>query len=89
MTTTAEKFRLPETTTEENLEERFSKTLTFGTKVLIAGYFYNGLNQPNYYAAVYEHTDEDLTCEGRIALKEISEDFFEDDGHAIAWALTR
>lgn len=85
----ANEYRLPERSTQENLEERWSKVLTFGNRVLLAGYYYNGMNKPCYFAAVYEHTDEDLTCEGNIELREVSEVDFEDDGHAIAWALTR
>ena len=44
------KYRLPNPTTTEDLEMRFSgmdgKTLTFGDKVLLAGYYYNGRNKP-------------------------------------------
>lgn len=39
-------YRLPNPTTPENLECRWSKLLTFGDKVVIAGYFYNGQNKP-------------------------------------------
>lgn len=35
-------YRLPNPTTPENLECRWSKLLTFGDKVVIAGYYYNG-----------------------------------------------
>ena len=42
------KYRLPNPTTPEDLECRWSKLLTFGDKVVIAGYFYNGKNKPCY-----------------------------------------
>lgn len=52
------KYRLPNPTTSEDLEMRFSgmdgKILNFGDRVLLAGYYWNGKGQPSYYAAVYE-----------------------------------
>ena len=87
MTKRAETYRLPNPTTPEDLECRWSKTLTFGNKVILAGYFYNGMNKPSYFGAVYEFLTEDTTCEGMIGLKEVSGIDFEDDGHAIAWAI--
>ena len=35
-------YRLPNPTTAEDLETRWSKILNFGDKVLLAGYYYNG-----------------------------------------------
>ena len=80
-------YRLPNPTTPEDLECRWSKLLTYGDKVLIAGYYYKGQNKPCYFGAVYEHLDDDLSCEGTIGRSEVSEVEFEDDGHAIAWAM--
>lgn len=80
-------YRLPNPTTSEDLECRWSKLLTFGDKVVIAGYFYNGKNKPCYFGATYEFLDDDHTCEGAIGLRAASEVEFEDDGHAIAWAM--
>ena len=94
-------YRLPNPTTPEDLECRWSKVLNFGDKVLLAGYkvlnfgdkvllagyYYNGKNKPCYFGAVYEHLDDDLSCEGTIGLAAASEVAFEDDGHAIAWAM--
>ena len=86
-------YRLPNPTTSEDLEMRFSgmegKVLNFGDRVLVAGYYWNGKGQPNYYAAVYEHLDADLSCEGAIGLREVSEVEHIDEGHAIAWALAQ
>ena len=69
-------YRLPNPTTPEDLECR-----------LLAGYYYNGKGKPCYFGAVYEHLDDDLSCEGTIGLRAASEVAFEDDGHAIAWAM--
>ena len=80
-------IRLPNPTTPEDLECRWSKVLNFGDKVLLAGYYYNGKNKPCYFGAVYEHLDDDLSCEGTIGLRSASEVAFEDDGHAMAWAM--
>jgi len=87
------KYRLPNPTTSEDLEMRFSgmdgKILNFGDKVLLAGYYYNGKGNPCYFGAVYEHLDDDLSCEGTIGLRAVSEVEHTDDGHAIAWALAQ
>ena len=84
-------YRLPNPTTTEDLEMRFSgmdgKTLIFGDKILLAGYYYNGQNKPCYFGAAYEFLTDDHTCEGAIRLRAVSEVEFEDDGHAIAWAM--
>ena len=81
-------YRLPNPTTPEDLETRWSKTLTFGDKVIMAGYYWNGKGKPCYFGAVYEFLDEGKhTCESTIGLKAISEVAFEDDGSAIAWAM--
>lgn len=83
------KYRLPNPATPEDLECRWSRLLNFGDKVVIAGYYYNGQDKPCYFGAVYEFLSEDHTCEGTIGLRDASEVEFEDDGHAIAWAISR
>lgn len=80
-------YRLPNPTTPEDLETRWSKVLTFGDRVLLAGHYFTGRNKPCWYGAVYEHLDEDLSCEGTIGLRAVSEVEFQDEGHAIAWAM--
>lgn len=82
------KYRLANRTTQEELECSWRKVLNFGDKVLIAGYFYNGMSKPCYFGAVYEYLTEDKTIEGEIGLSAASEVEFEDDGHAIAWAMS-
>ena len=76
------KYRLQNPTTSEDLELRFSgmdgKILNFGDRVLMAGSYYNGMGKPSYYAAVYEHLDDDLSCEGTIGLRTVSEVEFTD-----------
>ena len=81
---------LPESTTPEELEVRFndSKVLTFGNRVLMAGYRYNGLNKNGHYGAIYEFASEKHSCEDEIRLVKVSGEFFPDDGHAVAWAMT-
>ena len=87
------KYRLPNPTTSEDLEMRFSgmdgKVLNFGGRVLLAGYYWNGKGQPSYFAAVYEHLDDDMSCEGTIGLSAVSDVSFTDDGSAIAWTLAQ
>ena len=80
-------YILPNPTTPEDIESRWSKVLTFGDKILLAGHYYNGKGKPSYFGAVYEHLDDDLSCEGIIGLAAASEVEFYDDGHAIAWAM--
>jgi hypothetical protein len=83
----AKELRVPTESTSENLECQGFKVLTFGNKILAVGYYYMGRNKASYYGAAYEFTGSDHTCEGSIKLAAISEDFFEDDGHAFAWTM--
>ena len=69
------------------LLQRAEQALLLRRGVLLAGYYYNGQNKPCYFGAVYEHLDDDLSCEGTIGLRSASEVAFEDDGHAMAWAM--
>lgn len=81
------KYRLPNPTTPEDLECRWSKLLTYGDRIIIAGHYWNGYGTPCYFGAVYEHLDDDLSCEGTIGLAAVSDVEFYDDGHAFAWAM--
>lgn len=83
------KYRLPNPSTPDDLETRWSKVLTFGDRVLLAGHYYNGVNKPCFFAAVYEFLDDEEKhdCESAVGLRAASEVEFEDDGHAIAWAM--
>ena len=81
------KLRLPNPATPEDLETRWSKTLTFGDKVLVAGYYYNGKNKPCWFGATYEFLTDDTTCESTVGLRAVSEVEVTDDGHAIACAM--
>ena len=93
MKNNAKTYRLPETTTPENLETRFftdaATFLTFGNKTLMAGYYYSGRNANSYFGAVYEYTTADHTCEGEIKLTAVSNEMFEDNGHALAWGMAQ
>ena len=44
-------YRLPNPTTPEDLECRWSKVLNFGDKVLLAGYYYSGKGKPSYFGS--------------------------------------
>lgn len=80
-------YRLPNPTTPEDLETRWSKVLNFGDKVIMAGYYYQN-RKPCYFGAVYEYLEDGKhDCESAIGLCAASEVEFEDDGHAIAWAM--
>lgn len=81
-------YRLPETTTPENLACDFRCTCHFGSRFLVAGYFY-AYKEPCYYGAVYEYTTDDHTCEGEVRLIAVSGERFEDNGHALAWAMAQ
>ncbi len=80
-------YKLQNPSTPEDLECKWDKVLTFGDKVLVAGYFYNGMGKPCYFGATYEFLEDNFTCEGTVGLRAVSEVEFEDDGHAIAWAM--
>ena len=84
---------MPERTTSENLELGFTAgsgvVLNFGNRVLTAWYRYDGKDANGYKAAVYEYTTDDHTCEGEIELLAESEEYFADNGHAIAWAMSK
>ena len=87
MTERARTYRLPNPSTPEDLECRWSKTLKFGDTVLLAGHYYNGIGKPCYFGAVYEFLTEDTGCEGEIGIREVSGVEFEDKGHSIEWAM--
>ena len=74
----ANTYRLLMTSTPENLEMSWSRILTFGSKVLLAGYYYE-YKKPCYFGAAYEFTGVDHTCEGEVRLTAVSEERFEDE----------
>ena len=83
----AKGLRLPNPTCLEDLESRWRVVLPYGDRVLLAGYYYAGPDRPHFFGAVYEHLDDDRSCEGALGLAEVSAVEFEDEGHAIAWAM--
>ena len=82
-------YRLPNPTTPEDLETRWSKVLTFGDRVVLAGHYYSGKGKPCWFGAAYEFLTDDHTCEGAIGLRAASAVEFEDDGSAAMWAMTQ
>lgn len=83
----ANKYRIPTLVTPEDLETRWGKVIIFGDRVILVGHYYHP-DGNCYFGAVYEFLDDnEQTCEDFIGLREVSEERFEDDGHAIEWAL--
>ncbi len=80
-------YRLSEKSTQEMLECDWKTVIRFGNKILLAGYYYSGPKAKDYFAAVYEFTTGDTTCEGEIKLTAISDEHFEDAGHALQWGM--
>ena len=74
-------------TTYEDLEVRWSKTVRFGDRALLAGRCFTGMEKPEYYGAVYGFVTEDKSPEGTVRLLKASEVEFTDEGHALAWAI--
>ena len=87
MTELAKEYRLPLQSTEEDLEGRWSTVLEYGNRILLAGHWYHP-DGKSWIAAVYEFLDDNETgCEDFIGIREVAEERFEDNGHAIAWAI--
>ncbi len=86
------KLRLRWHETPESLDRMVigegATTILYGDMILLAGFYYNGPGEPNWFAAVYETlADEYQGPETDLGLANISPDFFEDEGHAIEWAI--
>ena len=64
------------------------KTLVYGDRVLLAGHHWMGRGRPSWFGAVYEFLTDDHSCEGVVGLRAVSEVRFQDEGHAVEWALT-
>lgn len=84
-------FRLEWRETPERLDRmatwESAAVLQYGDYFLVAGWYYNGIEEDNWYAAIYEVIDEFSGPETDLGLEEISPGFFPDPGHAIEWAL--
>lgn len=87
LTELAKEYRLPWKSTPEDMECHWSTVLRYGNRILVAGQWYQP-DGKNWMAAVYEFlNDNETSCEDIISLRWVSEERFEDDGHAIAWAM--
>jgi hypothetical protein len=86
MKTTTNTYRLPQTTTPEELEMNGIRILNFGDQVLLAGHCFSK-GKDYWYGAAYTFTTKNHTCEGEVRLTAVSDKLFEDDGHAIEWAM--
>ena len=81
-------YRFEASTTMEQLEmnsNSYGAVLKYRNKVIFAAMNYKG----EILAAIYESKDAHLTIESRIELDEIADQTFEDNGHAVAWAISR
>lgn len=79
-------YKIPLSSTPERLEESWGKLITFGNRIILAGYSYR-FEEDCYFAAIYEFVTEDHTVEGGVKLINVSDKRFMDDGHAIEWAI--
>lgn len=84
-------YRLPNPSTPEDLEARFSgmdgKMITFADRIVITGHYYNGPGKPCYFGAVCEWLDDDHSCEGTVGIRAVSGVKFEHDGDAVVWGI--
>lgn len=91
MTTLAKRrneLRLDWRETPERLEAKYKTVIPYGPYILIAGHYYNGPGEPNWFGALYEVTfDEEINPESELGLSAVSAEFFRDAGHAIEWAM--
>ena len=86
MTRTYRDYRFDTSTTMEELEmncNSYGAVLKHGDKVILAVMNYKG----ETLAAVYESRSGHLDIESEIELTEIADQTFEDNGHAVAWAI--
>lgn len=83
----AKEYRLPLKSTQEDLQCDWETVLKYGNRILLAGHWYNP-DGKSWIAAVYEFLDDDATdSEDFVGIREVAEERFEDNGHAIAWAV--
>ena len=83
----AKEYHLPLKSTPEDMESRWETVLRYGDRILVAGHWYNP-DGKSWIAAVYEFLDDnETTCEDFIGIREVAEERFTDNGHAIAWAI--
>lgn len=89
----AQDLEIEEITTPESLEQKYEngdgRVIYYGNRVVTEGYLNTGEEKPCYYGAVYKYTTKDHSGNGAIRLLEFSGIRFQDDGHAIAWAIRR
>ena len=89
MTEMANGYLVAMRTTPEELEgrERWGKIIRYGDRILVAGHRYQR-DGKDWIGMVYEFLDDNATdVEDFIGIREISAERFEDEGHAIEWAI--
>ena len=78
------RFLLTATMEELNMDTNcYGAVLKYGNKAILAGMNYKG----ETLAAIYESRSGHLDIESEIELIEIADQTFEDNGHAVAWAI--
>ena len=83
----AKEYRLPLKSTPEDLECDWETVLRYGDRILLAGHWYNP-DGKSWIAAVYEFLNDGARdSEDFIGIREVAEERFTDNGHAIAWAI--
>ena len=61
--------------------QEFTKVVTYAYVLMEAS------RHPMDIKKAYEFLDDDYSCEGMVDLKAVNGEEFEDDGHAITWAM--
>ena len=83
----AKEYRLPLKSTQEDMELYWDTVIRYGNRILVAENYYMP-DGKSWVGVVYEFRDDnETTCEDEIILRDISEERFEDNGHAIEWAI--
>ena len=81
-------YRMETKATQEELEENFSTVIRQWNRVLAAGDFYSK-GADCCYGALYMPDEISSSSESKLTLMGISEECFEDEGHAIEWGIDR
>lgn len=74
------------TTADELLLDKSNTVLFYGKKVLVASKFYRGTPTPQWSAAIYSDLLGDPRT-GELWLDKTSPWAYDDNGHAMAWAI--
>lgn len=79
----AKERKMPVEATVTQLENNWDTVIPYGDLLIVAGYA-GELSGNNVFAATYKVLEHDMAV-----MYEISPQLFEDEGHAVRWALER